>query len=249
LSLRLKLYSDTSRYTLHAYIKTDNALNAGVFIQFFESRNQYYPIGTEDLGTETSATTGWSFYNNEFSLPNSTEFINLRLRSESPQVGEAYSWFDDVGLIEWTGWKDYNSLSNVSYPNDYYWIQFRISESVLNADVNYTETKFNDIITSRDEEQENIPDEFVLYQNHPNPFNLSTTIQYELPVSTNVQLKIYDLLGREVRNIINEFQQPGKKIYQWDGKDNRGSVVSSGVYFYQLQTREFLQTKKLMLLK
>ncbi len=57
-------------------------------------------------------------------------------------------------------------------------------------------------------------DEFVLYQNYPNPFNPVTTIQYELPVSTNVQLKIFDILGKEIRTIINEFQQPGKKIMQ-----------------------------------
>jgi len=249
LEKRIKLYSDTSSYTLHAYIKTDNALNAGVVIQFFESRNQYYPIGSENLGEEISGTTSWEFYKNRFAVPNGTEFINLRLRSESPQSGEGHSWFDDVGLIEWTHWKDYNSISNVSYPNDFYWIQFKINESVLSANVNYTETKFTDIITSSDEKQAYIPDEFVLYQNYPNPFNPSTTIQYDLPVSTNVQLKIYDILGREVRTIINEFQQPGKKTYQWDGKDNRGSIASSGVYFYQLQASEFLQTKKLMLLK
>ena len=249
LEKRIKLYSDTSGYTLHAYIKTENASNAGVVIQFFETRTQYYPIGTEDLGTEISGTTGWTFYQNKFTPPGNAQFINLRLRSESPQSGEAHSWFDDVGLIEWTDWKDYNSISNISYPNDYYWLQFKINESVLSANVNYTETKFTGIVTSRDEEQAYIPDEFVLYQNYPNPFNPVTTIQYELPVSTNVQLKIYDILGNEVRTIINEFQQPGKKICKWDSKDNRGRVVSSGVYFYQLQTSEFLQTKKLMLLK
>ncbi len=70
LEKRIKLYSDTSGYTLHAHIKTDNAVNAGVVLQFFESRYQYNPIGTEDLGTEISGTTGWSFYNNGFSVPN-----------------------------------------------------------------------------------------------------------------------------------------------------------------------------------
>jgi len=249
LEKRIKLYSDTSGYTLHVYIKTENASNAGVVIQFFETRTQYYPIGTENLGEEVSGTTGWSYYNNGFSLPNGAEFINLRLRSESPQNGVGYSWFDNVGLIEWTDWQEYNSISSVSYPNDYYWLQFKISESVLSANVNYTETKFTDIITTRDKEQAYIPDEFVLYQNYPNPFNPSTTIQYELPVPTDVQLKIYDILGKEVKTILMEFQKPGKKMYQWDGRDNRGRVVSSGVYFYQLQTSKFLQTKKLLLLK
>jgi poly-gamma-glutamate capsule biosynthesis protein CapA/YwtB (metallophosphatase superfamily) len=146
LEKRIKLYSNTSCYTLHARIKTENAVNAGVLLQFFESRTQYYPIGIENLGAEVSGTTDWTFYHNEFTVPSNAQYINLRLQSESPQSGEGNSWFDDVGLIEWTDWKDYNSISNVSYPNDYYWLQFKTSESVLNANVNYTQTNFSDIV-------------------------------------------------------------------------------------------------------
>ena len=175
--------------------------------------------------------------------------MNVRLRSESPQSGVGYSWFDNVGLIEWTDWQEYNSTMNISNPNDYYWLQLKINEEVLNATVNCTEIKYSDFVTSLGEEETIVPDDFVLYQNYPNPFNPSTTIRYELPVYTNVQLKIYDILGNVVREIVNEYQQPGKKIYQWDGKDSRGRMVSSGVYFYQLKTKEFLQTKKLVLLK
>ena len=69
LEKRIKLYSNTSDYTLHAHLKTENALDAGVVIQFFETRYQYDPIGTENLDTEISGTTGWTFYNNGFSLP------------------------------------------------------------------------------------------------------------------------------------------------------------------------------------
>jgi hypothetical protein len=105
------------------------------------------------------------------------------------------------------------------------------------------------IVTSSCEDVTLVPNEFVLYQNYPNPFNPDTAIQYELPTYTNVQLKICDIPGNEVRALVNEYQQPGKKIYEWDGKDKSGRVVSSGVYFYQLQTRGFLQTNKLMLLK
>jgi hypothetical protein len=94
------------------------------------------------------------------------------------------------------------------------------------------------IVTSPGVDVRLVPNEFILHQNYPNPFNPSTTIQYEFP---NVQLKIYDVPEKEVRELVIENQQ--------SGKDNSGSVVSSGVYFYQLLAREFLQTKKLMLLK
>jgi poly-gamma-glutamate capsule biosynthesis protein CapA/YwtB (metallophosphatase superfamily) len=246
---RVKLYSDSSKYTLHAYLKTENSSNADVEIQFFYDRYQVNPIITENLAAEINGTTDWSFYNNEFSLPYSANFFNLRLASESPQSGESLTWFDNVGLIEWTDWQDYISISNISNPNDYYWMQIKADEELLYASVNYTEVMYSGITSYIDDEEIIVPEEFVLYQNFPNPFNPVTNIQYDLPVYTNVQLKIYDILGREVRMIINESQPPGKNVLHWDGKDNNGRTVSSGVYFYRLQTSEFSKTKKLMLLK
>jgi len=143
LEKRIKLYSNTSSYTLHAHLKTQNAVNAGILIQFFDSRTQVYPIGTEDLNTTVSGTTDWTFYHNEFTVPVNTQFINLRLQSNSPQSGVGKSWFDDVGLIEWTDWRDCSSDPNVSCPNDFYWIQFKTTQQVLSADVSYTETNFS----------------------------------------------------------------------------------------------------------
>lgn len=93
---------------------------------------------------------------------------------------------------------------------------------------------------------------FSLSQNYPNPFNPTTKIKFDIPSSTltlpkgeaNVSLKIYDILGREVATLVNEELKPGSYEYEWDG-----SKYSSGVYFYRLQTKEFSQTKKLVLLK
>ena len=94
-----------------------------------------------------------------------------------------------------------------------------------------------------------IPSEYVLYQNHPNPFNPTTTIGYELPKSTGAVLKIYDLLGQEVRTLVNETQTAGYRSVTWDGKDNLRQSVSSGVYVYRLETSEFVKTRKLLLIK
>ena len=242
---KMKLYSDTSNYTLHAYIKTENSLNAGVIIQFFESRNQTYPIGTENLGTEISGTTNWSFYNKGFQLPGSTQFMNLRLRSESPDSGVGYSWFDNVGLIEWTDWQEYNPAANFSIPNDYYWLQLKINEEILNATVNYTETKFAGIVTSLSDEATYIPNKFVLYQNYPNPFNPSTVIEFSLPENVkNAVLTVYDILGQKVVQLVKGNLKAGKYQYRWNA-----GYLSSGIYFYQLQAGDFVETKKMLLLK
>ena len=94
-----------------------------------------------------------------------------------------------------------------------------------------------------------VPTEFALQQNYPNPFNPITTINYDLPKSAHVQLVIYDILGREVRSLINQEQQAGYYSFNWNSKDNFGRPVSAGVYFYQIRSQEFVKTKKMILLK
>ncbi|NUN70632.1 MAG: choice-of-anchor D domain-containing protein, partial [Bacteroidetes bacterium] len=94
-----------------------------------------------------------------------------------------------------------------------------------------------------------IPTEYALSQNYPNPFNPSTRIEFALPAAENVSLKIYDILGREVRSLINDQYNPGRYDITWDGKNNLGSQVSTGMYIYHLRAGQFSQTKKMMLMK
>ena len=91
---------------------------------------------------------------------------------------------------------------------------------------------------------ENIPFKFTLNQNYPNPFNPSTVISYDLPVSGNVSVTIYDILGKEIKNLVNEFQNPGS----YNVTFNAGGL-SSGVYFYRLNTEGFTEIKRMVLLK
>ncbi len=94
-----------------------------------------------------------------------------------------------------------------------------------------------------------IPTEFNLYQNYPNPFNPYTKINYDLASSGKVKLTIYNLLGREVITLVNDFEQPGRYSLNWDGRDKYNQMVSSGMYFYFLSTPEYQSTKKMILLK
>lgn len=99
--------------------------------------------------------------------------------------------------------------------------------------------------TSIDNElKQNIPDNYKLYTNYPNPFNPSTTISYQLPKATNIQLIIYNIFGQKVAELLNTFQKPGKYSFKWNAKD-----FASGVYIYQIKSNEFTQSKKLILLK
>jgi len=96
---------------------------------------------------------------------------------------------------------------------------------------------------------ESLPTKFELQQNHPNPFNPETTIRYTLPSSGRVVLKIYNMLGEEIRTLVNEDQSAGYKSVVWDGKNNLGHKVSSGIYVYRLQSDIKHQSKKMLLLK
>lgn len=94
-----------------------------------------------------------------------------------------------------------------------------------------------------------LPCQFKLYQNFPNPFNLTTMIRYTLPSPSFVSLVIYDLLGREVRTLVKGNQDEGFKSILWDGTTNSGERVSSNIYIYQLRTKQSTQTRKMVLLQ
>ena len=91
------------------------------------------------------------------------------------------------------------------------------------------------------------PKAFSLEQNYPNPFNPQTQFHYKLSNTENIQLSIYDLLGREIYTIHNGIQRTGNHNVQWTGVDNNGSLVPSGIYFYHLKTKDEVLTKKMIL--
>ena len=94
-----------------------------------------------------------------------------------------------------------------------------------------------------------LPKTFALSQNYPNPFNPNTKIEYALPVNCHVKLTIYNILGQKVRTLIDKDQAVGCHSVFWDSKNSGGKEVASGIYLYRLQTNDFVDTKKMILLK
>jgi hypothetical protein len=90
---------------------------------------------------------------------------------------------------------------------------------------------------------------YIICQNYPNPFNTETTIEYSLPKKVFVELKVYNILGQEVRTLVNEIQELGFKSIVWDGKNNFGESVTSGVYIYRFIADEFKQNIRIVILK
>jgi predicted transposase YbfD/YdcC len=94
-----------------------------------------------------------------------------------------------------------------------------------------------------------VPTEFTVSQNYPNPFNPVCMIAYALPTDCQVRLDIYNILGQKVRVLVDEYQSAGYKSVTWDGKDDHGQELASGVYFYRLEAGNFTQARKMVLMK
>jgi hypothetical protein len=98
-------------------------------------------------------------------------------------------------------------------------------------------------------QEDEMPVQYALRANYPNPFNPTTTIAYDLPQRTNVRLQIFDVKGRKVKALVNESQPAGRHEAIWDGRDSSNNPVASGVYFYKLIAGDFVETRRMVLLK
>jgi hypothetical protein len=119
-----------------------------------------------------------------------------------------------------------------------------ISVTATTSDGNTTGFSFLELITDVEKEDNNIPTEFSLAQNYPNPFNPSTTITFSIPNEQLVSLKVFNSLGEEVANLVNENKPIGNYSVSFDA-----SELPSGVYFYKISAGNFVETKKMILLR
>ena len=135
----------------------------------------------------------------------------------------------------------YTFTDNSVQENESY--DYRLSDVDYDGNVEYHSLQLMGVSSS------NVPEQFVLYPNYPNPFNPVTTIRYDLSKESFVDITIYDMLGNVVSNLINANQSSGYKSIQWNATNNQGKPVSAGVYLYSIEAGKFRQTKKMILLK
>lgn len=100
-----------------------------------------------------------------------------------------------------------------------------------------------------DDATASLPDQFYISQNHPNPFNGGTQLEYHIPRPAQVVIAVYDLLGRKIRTIVNQAQSAGNHLANWDGVSEHGEPVASGVYFCRMDAAEFHGSRKMVCLK
>ena len=147
-------------------------------------------------------------------------------------------------ILVWDQDYTWSHLDYISNKKDLWYVGFGhlylyrfISKSLLNSDLS----------ASKDP----IQSEYYLkeFKNYPNPFNPSTKIHYNISKSMNIKISVIDMMGREVKTLLNEHQKPGLKTIEWDGKNEKGESLASGVYLYQITSAEFYKTNKMIFLK
>ncbi len=193
------------------------------------------------------------FRTDDFIIGASNPVKRIRLNHESMNVNILGN-FDVVekttsGVFQNTGW----------------WYDFFSGDSIEVNDVNidivlapgefhiYTTDKLptpeGDIISDVDTYENQIPQQFTLAQNYPNPFNPTTIINFSLPKSGFVNLKIYNIIGQEVKTLISKEMNAGNFSVEWNGTNSYGEKLASGIYLYRLESGNLIQSKKMILLK
>jgi len=127
----------------------------------------------------------------------------------------------------------------------------RIDEDKIK--INYIDSNalypYYDVVLDQGAIENIIPPTFSLNQNYPNPFNPSTTISYQIPQTGSIRIDIFNIKGQKIRTLINELKHPGKHSVVWNGTDQSGRQVASGIYYYRIVTDHNSSTKKMLLLK
>ena len=118
---------------------------------------------------------------------------------------------------------------------------------------NGTILKFiHNTVTSVDDTKETKtepPQDFIHVQNYPNPFNPETQIRFQLPIRSQVNIRIFNTLGQQIRTLVNREYEPGSHLIQWDGKNDNGSPAASGMYFYRFQAGDFSRVMSMSLVR
>ena len=229
--------SDTTDFTL-----TVNAVNDPP-----EAFSVIYPTVSDTFSTHMNSDTLIAFNWEESSDVDSDVTYTLTIELESFAYTDIHENITDTTinissnsfdpLLNITSQDEATFTYYVHSSDDEYMILSDIGEFILSREV----LGINDGLS--------VPETFTLHQNYPNPFNPVTTLQYKLPEDSFVDVTVYDMLGNVVNNLVHTSQSSGYKSIQWNATNSQGEPVSAGVYLYKIQAGDFVDTKKMILLK
>lgn len=246
ISNRCKIYDNSKKYTLHGWIKTENVYSANIMIRFYTSRTSGSSSYTDYVIDNLSGTTEWTYYFKELNLPSNVYYYDIRLQMTGSTGINGTALFDNVGLIEWTEWSIVDTYVNIPWPNNYYWIQGRTSDTPKSMSFSLLERSYGSSDTSRIVDYEKPK---LIFSISPNPFNPNTSINFTLPAAGKTTIKIYNIKGQLVKDLYSGNLEAGKYSFVWNSCDFSNRSVSSGIYFIKLDCGYNQVIRKAVLLK
>ena len=213
----------------------------------------YYALGTESDATLPVELTSFELLetrNDEIILQWVTESeinnLGFNLDRKTPitdwsQIASYVTHSELQGQGSVSHQTTYTFTDNTVQENESY--DYRLSDVDYDGNVEYHSLQLMGVSST------NIPEQFILYPNYPNPFNPVTTIRYDLPDDAHVTLTIYDLMGSEVIKLLDGPKTSGSRSIQWNARDEQGRAVSAGLYLYTIQVGDYNKSNKMVLLK
>ncbi len=212
-----------------------NPLDTLVFLKVYpankiENQNLNKPYHTTTISGPTTV----------YKRTNNTWFSNI-YNGHGPYT---YKWFKNGTQVSTAQNLTMNSGTSS------FTLRLEVTDTYTNMTATSTmNVTVNSVIDPIEKSLSETPNEFKLHGNYPNPFNPTTTIKFDLKEDSKVTLKIYNTLGQEVRSLVNDTKEAGYHSVLWDGKNNQGSAVPSGLYIYRINAGNYVKSMKMMLVK
>ncbi len=272
-SLRLRRFSDapdqtgtdlekhlpcdpSKEHSATAWLRTDNAYQARTMVRFYNSRYVETPLEDIDLAPRVDGSSDWVHQWRDLETPADAVYFEMRCGHEPPEADTGYSWFDDLSFVEWEPWSAAGSDIDIPSPNNFRYLQVRSTDTtLLEVVINYEETAYGPTqLSATPHESPNL--NHVALTCFPNPFNPRITIDLDLSKvsqaasSSEVVIEVFDVRGRKVRTLHRGLLPAGKRHgMTWDGQDDSGRGLSSGIYLVQARIGDLRARQKVTLLR
>ncbi len=234
------------------WMKGSNAAAGNILARFYPDRYAGSPVSSTPLGPELDGDADWFLQWTELETPETGDWFELRCTLDPPaEGGEGMAWFDELKFVEWDDWQPGTPGLDVPHPSNYRFIQVRSPELGLSSVIiDYEETAYAQDLTSLPGTPAGPTRQ--LGQNYPNPFNPHTRIELNMPAGTAAKaiLAIYDVRGRRLITLFDGRLAGGeRRVFDWQGRDESGRDLPSGVYFSRLRIDERSESRKMILLR
>jgi len=251
----------TRRHSMVGYLKGDNAAEANILGRFYSDRSSGSVLNDTQIGPAYTGNSDWFGQWQNLVTPSNGRYFEMRCTMESPASGEALAWFDDLAFIEWLPWQTGVAGLAVDHPSNTRYLQVRTTDlSVMEVEITYEMTSFGSGLSSTPGEgtapgSSPAGRQGWLGQNYPNPFNPSTRIELAAPTTGEgstvaTSLAIYDTRGRRLATLFHGALLRGEtRIFVWDGKDDAGRSLPSGIYFARAEIVGRVENRKMVLVR